>query len=401
MYDAFPLVRTGAGPRLLYCLAIQYARHGDLSAFLKRTAKSWPERSRPAGDRRHPPGARPAASRPDAAPRPDAAERLRMRRTAAQARRLRHRAPQNNRRGVTARTLNASMVPSDMLATTRRSGARATTCIRWGSCSRCSSKATREPASAARSAPAPAAATAQGNRLPLHRRAAEALRERGRADRGARRAAGVLNAGVLRTLKGVHLAFTGILTGDATTRCAPPGAPAPIVHGIPPRGRPSSCAAGRIRCRPPAGRRPEADGDQTPRKKGHKITLLNESQFWKLAGQALGEKPCLISMPQCSLASCLLLRFREALKEAPVVNPARTSASRRLVVLASALIVAFGSAYALTAQAPAKKVLTVDDYTKWRNITGLGDFRRRHLGGVRRRALEHGAGRVEARAASS
>jgi len=51
-----------------------------------------------------------------------------------------------------------------------------------------------------------------------------------------------------------------------------------------------------------------------------------------------------------------------------VVNPARTCASRRLVVLASALIVVFGSAFALTAQAPAKKVLTVDDYTKWRNI---------------------------------
>ena len=53
-----------------------------------------------------------------------------------------------------------------------------------------------------------------------------------------------------------------------------------------------------------------------------------------------------------------------------MVNPARTSASRRLAVLASALIVVFGSAFALTAQAPAKKVLTVDDYTKWRNISG-------------------------------
>ena len=53
-----------------------------------------------------------------------------------------------------------------------------------------------------------------------------------------------------------------------------------------------------------------------------------------------------------------------------MVNPARTSASRRLVVLASALIVVFGSAFALTAQAPAKKALSVDDYTKWRSIGG-------------------------------
>ena len=83
-----------------------------------------------------------------------------------------------------------------------------------------------------------------------------------------------------------------------------------------------------------------------------------------------------------------------------MVNPARTSASRRLVVLASALIVVFGSAHALTAQAPAKKVLTVDDYTRWRNITSSEISGDGNWVAYGRRALEHAAGRVEAGAAS-
>ncbi len=42
---------------------------------------------------------------------------------------------------------------------------------------------------------------------------------------------------------------------------------------------------------------------------------------------------------------------------------------RRLAALAPVLVVAFSSAFALTAQTAAKKVLTVDDYTRWRSIT--------------------------------
>jgi dipeptidyl aminopeptidase/acylaminoacyl peptidase len=62
--------------------------------------------------------------------------------------------------------------------------------------------------------------------------------------------------------------------------------------------------------------------------------------------------------------------IRLYLEEAPVVNEARKSvARRRLAVIAPVLIVAFSSAFALTAQTPAKKALTVDDYTRWRSIT--------------------------------
>src|SRR5205807_6748993 len=43
VFDAFPLLRPGS--QTMYCLAIEYARHGDLSAFLSRASKGWPERT--------------------------------------------------------------------------------------------------------------------------------------------------------------------------------------------------------------------------------------------------------------------------------------------------------------------------------------------------------------------
>src|SRR5437879_6052626 len=41
VFDSFPLMRADGG--VLYCLALEYAREGDLRAFLHRTGKRWPE----------------------------------------------------------------------------------------------------------------------------------------------------------------------------------------------------------------------------------------------------------------------------------------------------------------------------------------------------------------------
>src|SRR2546428_1602818 len=41
VFDTFPLVRPGG--EVLYCLTLEYARHGDLSAFLSRAGKGWNE----------------------------------------------------------------------------------------------------------------------------------------------------------------------------------------------------------------------------------------------------------------------------------------------------------------------------------------------------------------------
>jgi len=94
-----------------------------------------------------------------------------------------------------------------------------------------------------------------------------------------------LKAGVLRTLKGVHLAFTGILTKrrrEAVRAARRAGA---IVHGSPSarttvvvRGRPNPLQA--------AGREGGLKLMEIKRlrEKGHRITLLDETRFWRLAG---------------------------------------------------------------------------------------------------------------------
>jgi serine/threonine-protein kinase len=95
-----------------------------------------------------------------------------------------------------------------------------------------------------------------------------------------------LKPGVRRTLKGVHLAFTGILSkprGEAIRAARRVGA---IVHGMPSvktnvvvRGRPNALqAAGKD-----AGRK--LMEIKRLREKGHRITLLNETQFWRLVGK--------------------------------------------------------------------------------------------------------------------
>jgi serine/threonine protein kinase len=113
VFDVFPVVQPGG--RVMYCLAIEYARHGDLSAFLERHAKGWPE----------------AAARREIAGILGVLGRLHRGQVlhrdltplnvfVCEGRRLklgdfgivRH---QTNRRGITTRTLNVSMVPSDML----------------------------------------------------------------------------------------------------------------------------------------------------------------------------------------------------------------------------------------------------------------------------------------------
>jgi serine/threonine-protein kinase len=96
-----------------------------------------------------------------------------------------------------------------------------------------------------------------------------------------------LRAGVLRTLKGVHLAFTGILTKRRSEAIRAARRAGAIVHGGPSvrttvvvRGRPNPLQA--------AGR----DGGRKLmeikrlREKGHRITLLNERQFWGLVERA-------------------------------------------------------------------------------------------------------------------
>jgi BRCT domain type II-containing protein len=95
-----------------------------------------------------------------------------------------------------------------------------------------------------------------------------------------------LKAGVLPTLKGVHLAFTGILTKrrrDAILAAKRAGA---VVHGMP-SARTTVVVRGRPNVQQAAGREAGLKLMEIKRlrEKGHRITLLNEAQFWRLAGK--------------------------------------------------------------------------------------------------------------------
>jgi BRCT domain type II-containing protein len=91
---------------------------------------------------------------------------------------------------------------------------------------------------------------------------------------------------VLRTLKGAHLAFTGVLSQTRNVAARAAMRAGAIVHGHPSakttvvvRGRPNPLqAAGRD-----AGRK--LMEIKRLREKGYRITILNEQQFWKLVGR--------------------------------------------------------------------------------------------------------------------
>jgi serine/threonine protein kinase len=114
VFDAFPLVRPGG--RVLYCLALEYARHGDLSAFLASGGKRWSE----AAARREIAGIlevlgklhRGQALHRDLTPlNVFVCDRRRLKLGDFGIVRQ-----QSDRRGITARTMNTLTAPSDILA---------------------------------------------------------------------------------------------------------------------------------------------------------------------------------------------------------------------------------------------------------------------------------------------
>ena len=283
VFDTFPLVSSWGS--VVYCLALEFARHGDLSAYLHRDGRQWRESI----------ARREIAGILEVLAKLHRGQMLHRDLTPVNVfvcddRRLKLGdfgivRQQSDRRGITARTMNALTAPSEFLSGSvpkwqarddvyqvgqllgmlvkGNAGVRIRTSdVRDLSCSdhlkeiiyRCI-----------------------GERRKRYENASDLI--------GALRTPPpTLRAGVLRTLKGVHLAFTGILSQkrrDAARAARRAGA---IVHGSPTasttvvvRGRPNPLQA--------AGR----DGGlklmeiKRLRAKGHRITLLNERQFWKLA----------------------------------------------------------------------------------------------------------------------
>jgi serine/threonine-protein kinase len=285
VFDTFPLMRPDGS--LLYCLALEYASHGDLRAFLHRTGKGWPE----ATTRREIAGIlqvlgklhRGQMLHRDLTP-------LNVFVCEGRCLKLgdfgivRH---QSDRRGITAGTMNPLTAPSEILAGAAPMWQARDDVYQVGQLLGMLLKGDAQ----VRIRPS------EIRRLPCSDHLKEIVYRCIGERRKRYESAGELiealdnppaplRVGLLRTLKGVHLAFTGILSRkrrDAVRAARRAGAK---VHDRPSartnvvvRGRPNPLQA--------AGRDAGLKLMEVKRlrEKGHRIRLLNEAQFWRLAGR--------------------------------------------------------------------------------------------------------------------
>ncbi len=284
VYEAFPLTREDG--RILYCLVLEYASHGDLSAFL-RSGKGWRE----------------ITARREIAGILDVLGKLHRGQTlhrdltplnvfVCDGRRLKLgdfgiARQQSDRRGVTARTMNALTAPSDILARAVPKWQARDDVYQVGQLLAMLIKGDARTR----------IRTPDVRRLPcsdhlkeiVHRCIGERRKRYESADEmieALNRPPESLKAGVLRTLKGAHLAFTGILTRHRREAARAARRAGAVVHASPSarttvvvRGRPNPLQA--------AGRDAGLKLMEVKRlrEKGHRVTLLNEAQFWRLVSK--------------------------------------------------------------------------------------------------------------------
>ena len=283
VFDTFPL--TAADGRVMYCLALEYASQGDLSAFLHRTGRKWSEttvRREIAGilqvlGKLH----RGQMLHRDLTP---------LNVFVCDGSRLKLGdfgivRSQSDKRGVTARTLNPHMAPSDIFHGAAPKWQARDDVYQVGQLLGMLVKGD----AARRIRPPEIRALSCSDHLKeiVHRCIGERRKRYESATElidALSNPPASLKVGVLRTLKGIHISFTGILStprSEAITAARRAGA---VVHSGPSaqttvvvRGRPNKLqAAGRD-----AGLK--LMEIKRLREKGHRITLLNETQFWRLA----------------------------------------------------------------------------------------------------------------------
>lgn len=300
LFDVFPLLPSShdAGVKILYCLVLEFALHGDLAAFLRRPASAL---RATAGKPAH--GWSEASVRREIAGILEVLGKLHRGQTlhrdltplnvfVCEGRKLKLgdfgiAQQQTNQRGVTARTLNAMTAPSDILARAvpkwqarddvYQVGQLLGMLVKGDASARITTRDVRS------------LVCSDHLKEIVYRCIGERRKRYESADemiRALRTPPPSLHPGVLRTLRGVHLAFTGILSRTRREAVKAAKRAGAIVHGMPSvrttvvvRGRPNPLQA--------AGR----DGGlklmeiKRLRSMGHKITLLKESHFWRLAAK--------------------------------------------------------------------------------------------------------------------
>lgn len=290
VFDAFPLVRPDG--RMLYCLALEYARHGDLRAFLHRTGRGWPERTA----RREIAGIlqvlgklhRGQVLHRDLTP---------MNVFVCDGRSLKLGdfglvRQQHDRRGATADALNPMLAPSDIVAGAVPKWRARDDVYQVG---QLIGMLVRGDAQA-RIRTGEIRLLPCGDQLKeiVYRCIGERRKRYETADEliaALRTAPAPLKAGRLRSLKGVHLAFTGILVRPRREARAAARRAGAVVHGGP-SARTSVVVRGQPNPRQAAGRDAGLKLMEIKRlrAKGLKITLLDERQFWRLAAGWRGSR---------------------------------------------------------------------------------------------------------------
>jgi serine/threonine-protein kinase len=282
VFDTFPLLRPSG--HVLYCLALEYARHGDLSAYLHRHGRGWPESM----------ARREIAGVLEVLGKLHRGQLLHRDLTplnvfVCEARRLKLGdfgivQQQSDPRGITARTMNALTAPSDIIAGAAPKWQTRDDVYQVGQLLGMLIKGNARAR----------IRTPEVRGLPcsdhlkeiIYRCLGERRKRYETADElidALRNPPAALRPGVLKSLKGVHVAFTGILTKRREEAILAARRAGAIVHGMPSalttvvvRGRPNPLqAAGRD-----AGLK--LMEIKRLREKGHRITLLTEVQFWRL-----------------------------------------------------------------------------------------------------------------------
>jgi serine/threonine-protein kinase len=282
VYDAFPLPRPDG--RIVYCLVLEYACHGDLRAYLHRTGTGWPE----ATIRREIAGIlqvlgklhRGQLLHRDLTPlNVFVCERRCLKLGDFGIVRQ-----QSDRRGITARTLNPLAAPSDILAGAAPKWQARDDVYQVGQLLGMLVKGD----ASARVRTSEIRGLRCGDQLKeiVYRCIGERRKRYESATElidALRNPPAPLRPGRLRSLKGVHLAFTGILSRPRREAARAARRAGARVHGAPSarttvvvRGRPNPLqAAGRD-----SGRK--LMEIKRLREKGHVITLLDEARFWRL-----------------------------------------------------------------------------------------------------------------------
>jgi serine/threonine-protein kinase len=285
MFDAFPLVRPNG--QVLYYLALEYAEHGDLNAFLRVSERGWSE----ARVRREIAGIlevlrklhRGQLLHRDLTPLNIfvcAGPRLKLGDFGI----VRQ---QSDRRGITAHTMNAMTAPSDLIGRAAPKWQARDDVYQVGQLLGMLLKG--DARERIHTGDVRRLACSDQLKEIVHRCLGERRKRYESAEEmitALRNPPPSLRSGALRTLEGVHLAFTGILEKPRKVAARAARRAGAIVHGGPTaittvvvRGRPNpQQAAGRD-----AGLK--LMEIKRLREKGHRITLLNEAQFWRLTSR--------------------------------------------------------------------------------------------------------------------